>query len=375
MKFEIARQLLDTTLQNVSKGLSTKTPLPVLMGIQIIAKNNKLVFVTTNKEISVQVILDASENLIVYEEGSCVVPGKYFLDIVKKIEGERVEFTLFDEVTIKIISKNSDFTLVAYDKRNFPRTSFDPIGSSLRISCKELKQIVKQTSFACATTENRVILTSINFLIKDQLVTIIATDSFRLAKKTFHLEESRQLIQMNIPCKSIEEFIKIIPDSNEEVELFISNNHALFKYNNLSFLSRLVEGLYPNTSNLFRKEYMLTAKFNRQELISAVDRASLFTDIDNLNLVKLNFKGDGKNVEIASNSTEVGRVLETVTALEISQNIQFQIAFSAKYLLDAIKAFNSNEITLNFTGEIESAMVSSEQEPDLIQLLIPLKPF
>ena len=99
MKFEISRSLLDNTLQSVSKGLSNKTPLPILMGIQLIAKEDQLTFITTNKEISVRVILEKSEDLDIVEEGSCVVPGKYFVDIVKRIEGEKVEFALFDSTT------------------------------------------------------------------------------------------------------------------------------------------------------------------------------------------------------------------------------------------------------------------------------------
>ena len=144
MKFEISRSLLDNTLQSVSKGLSNKTPLPILMGIQLIAKDNQLTFITTNKEISVRVILDKSENLEIIEEGSCVVPGKYFVDIVKRIEGEKVEFALFDSNTIKIYSKNSDFTLRAYEKSNFPNTNFDLNSQPLILKSKELKQIVSK---------------------------------------------------------------------------------------------------------------------------------------------------------------------------------------------------------------------------------------
>ena len=84
MRFEIKRSLLDTALQNVSKGLSTKTPMPILMGVQLTAKNNELIFITTNKEISVRVVIKENDDLKIDEEGSCVVPGKYFVDIVKK---------------------------------------------------------------------------------------------------------------------------------------------------------------------------------------------------------------------------------------------------------------------------------------------------
>ena len=190
MKFEISRTLLDSTLQNVSKGLSNKTPLPILMGIQITAKDKQLTFITTNKEISVRVILDESNDLTILENGTCVVPGKYFVDIVKRIEGSKVEFALFDATTIKIYSKNSDFTLRAYDKHNFPATNFDLNTQPIVLKSKELKQIVKQTAFACSTSEERIILTSVNLTIKDNDLTVITTDSFRLARRNSKLSKT-----------------------------------------------------------------------------------------------------------------------------------------------------------------------------------------
>ena len=373
MKFEISRQLLDTTLQNVSRGLSTKTPMPILNGVFLTAKNSQLIFVTTNKDISIQIILDENEELTIEEEGSCVVPGKYFVDIVRKIEGEKIQFILFENTTIKIFSKNSDFTLIAYDKYSFPKTSFEPGGDEFALSCKELKQIVRQTSFACAAVDARVILTSISFDIKNDNLTVNATDSYRLAKKTTVLNESVSNVQINIPSKSLEEFTKIIPDSQEELKVYVNNNHVLFIYNNISFMSRLIDGMYPRLNNLFNDQNILKASFNKNEIIAAVDRASLFTDVEKLSIVRLNFKNDNENMEIASTATEIGKVVETVSIIEKSNNIDLQIAFSSKYLLEALKAFDSNEITISFTGEQRPATISSKDDETLIQLLIPVR--
>ncbi len=377
MKFEIKRTLLDTTLQNVSKGLSNKTPMPILMGIQIIAKNDTLTFITTNKEISIKVVLEADkENLIIYEDGSCVAPGKYFVDIVKRIEGENVEFTLFDETTIKIISKSSDFTLVAYEKNNFPITNFDTKTTPITLNQKELKQMIKQTSFACATSENRISLTSININIKDDQLIMTATDSFRLAKRTTILQENTQdRIQINVPCKALEELSKIITDQNEEIKLFISNNQALFKVKNISFLTRLVEGNYPDTTNLIPRNFLLSIKLNKENLISVVDRASLFIDSENMSFVKFSLSAANNNIEISSNSTEIGRVVENIIPLEVSEKQDFQIAFSTKYLLEALKAFETDEISMYFSGEIKATVITSEKFTNLKQLLLPVRIF
>ena len=376
MKFEISRTLLDNTLQSVSKGLSNKTPLPILMGIQIIAKDNALTFITTNKEISVRVILDQSENLEIIEDGSCVVPGKYFVDIVKRIEGEKVEFVLVDETTIKIYSKNSDFTLRAYEKSNFPNTNFDLKSQPIVLKSKELKQIVKQTAFACSTSEERIILTSINLTIKDNQLTVIATDSFRLARRTSSISSDfNSKIQINIPCKSLEEFSKILNDYNEDVNVYLSNNQILFKISNLSFMSRLVEGSYPDTSSLIPNDFLLSIKLNREELISVVNRASLFIDSENISFVKFSLTKNSNNIEISSNSTEIGRVVESLKPLEVSEDQDFQIAFSTKYLMDALKAFETQDVVMYFRGEIKPAIITSENNTELKQLLIPVRTF
>lgn len=376
MKFEISRTLLDNTLQSVSKGLSNKTPLPILMGIQIIAKDNLLTFITTNKEISVRVVLESSDDLEIIEDGSCVVPGKYFVDIVKRIEGTKVEFALFDETTIKIYSKNSDFTLRAYEKNNFPNTNFDLNTQPIILKSKDLKQIVKQTSFACSTSEERIILTSINLTIKDNQLTVIATDSFRLARRTSSISSDfNSKIQINIPCKSLEEFSKILNDYTEDVKVFISNNQVLFKVANLSFMSRLVEGSYPDTSSLIPNDFLLSIKLNREELIAVVNRASLFIDSENISFVKFSLSKNSNNIEISSNSTEIGRVVESLKPIEVSEEQDFQIAFSTKYLMDALKAFETQDVIMYFRGEIRPAIITSDSNVELKQLLIPVRTF
>ena len=346
------------------------------MGIQIIAKDNLLTFITTNKEISVRVVLESSDDLEIIEDGSCVVPGKYFVDIVKRIEGTKVEFALFDETTIKIYSKNSDFTLRAYEKNNFPNTNFDLNTQPIILKSKDLKQIVKQTSFACSTSEERIILTSINLTIKDNQLTVIATDSFRLARRTSSISSDfNSKIQINIPCKSLEEFSKILNDYTEDVKVFISNNQVLFKVANLSFMSRLVEGSYPDTSSLIPNDFLLSIKLNREELIAVVNRASLFIDSENISFVKFSLSKNSNNIEISSNSTEIGRVVESLKPIEVSEEQDFQIAFSTKYLMDALKAFETQDVIMYFRGEIRPAIITSDSNVELKQLLIPVRTF
>lgn len=374
MKFTINRELLLETLLNVSRGLSDKKPYPVLTGIQIKAEKDHIVFVTTNKEISVQIILEQNNEVIIQDTGACVVPGKYFVEIVKKLEGKDVEFTLFESTTIKIISERSDFTLVTYDNSLFPTINFTPSASATHIEAQTLKNIIKQTTFAAATSEARMVLTSVNFKFYGQRLEITATDSFRLARKNLEFDEQFDSKIINIPSKSLEEFNKILEESKEDVEIFIVDKTAVFKYRNVTFITRLVEGVYPDTTSLFPKDQMLSIKFNRSEILSAVDRASLFTGTDNLSIVKFTITAN-KAVEISSNSSEIGKVVEEIYPLEVSEPLNFQIAFSTRYLEEAIKSFENQTITIKFTGEIKPAIIVGEKEQDLIQLLLPVRVF
>lgn len=374
MKFIIERELLQQTLINVSRGLSDKKPLPVLTGIKIVANETELIFTTTNREISVQITLPVNEKLIIDETGYCVVPGKYFVEISKKIEGEMVDFTLFEESTIKIVSDKSDFTLIAYDKEFFPNVNFESKNVPISFTSKNLKQLIKQTAFAAATSESRIILTSVNFVLNDDTLTVTATDSFRLARKEETIAPTSLKTIFNIPSKSLEELGKILDDSTDEVNMYLIDKTVLFNFKNINFLTRLVEGSYPDTSGLFPKEQLLSIKFRKSDLVSAIDKASLFTNTDNLSVVKISVSGS-KTIEISSNSTEIGKVVEEVEPLEISENLAFQTAFSTKYFSDALKALDNQEIIVNFTGEIKPAVIKGENDAQLIQLLLPVRVF
>ncbi len=374
MKFKIQRQILLTTLTEVAHGLSYKTPMPVLTGIKIDAYLDTLIFTTSNREISVQVRLEKNDQFQILEEGSCVVPGKYFIEIAKKIEESMINFVLFDDTTIKITTEKTDFTLSALDKNSFPAISFDKSGLPIILKSSVLKKAIKQTNFAAGVTEARVILTGVCFEIKDRTLNMIATDSYRLAKKTIELDQDYQYTKINVPSKSLDELEKILLDSEDEVEIYLISNKALIIVGHIAFITRLIEGNYPDTSSLFPRDQLTTLDLKKSEILATVDRASLFTNLDSSNIIKFVINAN-KSVQVASTNNEIGKVVEEITPLNIPTVNNFQTAFSAKYFNEAIKAFNSNIITINFTGEIKPFVISSDSEPGLLQLILPVRIF
>ena len=374
MKFTIKRDLLLDALNNVSRGLSSKTPMPVLTGIKIEVANNNITLITTNREISVRVVLDQVETIDVVEDGVCVVPGKYFIDIVKKLEGEKVEFTLFDTNTIKIISERTTFTLISLDYTNYPNINFAVNSDPIILNSQKLKNFIRQTSFAAGVNEARMVLTGVCLEIDKNNIQMTATDSYRLAKKVTTEEKEYPKTKIIIPSKSIEELSKILEDESEDVKMYFANNRALFEYKNISFVTRLIEGSFPDTSSIIPTEHIVEITFNKGVLLSTVDRASLFTTQNNGSIIKLITNADG-SVQIASISTEIGKVVDEIVPLKMDKICNFQIAFSAKYFLEAIKAFDGAEVVIKFTGELKPFLLASNDDEKYIQVILPVKYF
>lgn len=373
MKFTINRDLLLEALNNVSRGLSSKTPMPVLTGIKIEVTNKNITLITTNREISVKVVLDEIENIDIYEDGVCVVPGKYFIDIIKKLEGKKIEFTLFDANTIKIISERTTFTLISLDCTNYPNINFDVSGNPITIESQSLRNYIRQTSFAAGVNEARMVLTGVCLEANQNKLQMIATDSYRLAKKTTISADNYQKTKIIIPSKAIEELSKILEDENEVVKMYFANNRALFEYKNITFITRLIEGTFPDTSSIIPTEHIVEITFNKNNLLSTVDRASLFTTQNNGSIIKL--LTDNGTVQIASISTEIGKVVDEIVPLKMDKICHFQIAFSAKYFLEAIKAFDGDEIVIKFTGELKPFLLTSPEDDNFIQVILPVRYF
>jgi DNA polymerase-3 subunit beta len=372
MNFQINKNVLLNNLLIAQKALSNKTPNPALQGIKLDVLEDELIVTTSNSDIAIKLSIKDS-SLDVESTGSLLIPGKYFIEIVRKLDGLKVNLSLVADNTLRIEADRSDITLNMMDLEDYPELSFSEKVKSIKINVRILKSIIRQTSFATSTIENRPILTGVNFKVDGNKLTSIATDSYRLSQKEIELKESYEPLNIIVPGKSLEELIKVLNNNNDMVEIHIDHSKVLFKYNNILFQSRLLEGNYPETSKLIPTEFPTVIKFNKEDLSTAIERASLLSSRDGNNaIVKLNLRKDNV-IEITSNSPEIGKVLEEVYPVDEIIGTPFRIAFSSKYILDALKIFNSSEVSINFTGEIRPFVIKGEYDDKMLQLILPVR--
>lgn len=372
MNFQINKDTLLNNLITAQKALSNKTPNPALQGIKLEVFTDHLVITTSNSDIAIKVeVKDPSLN--VKSEGAVLIPGKYFIEIIRKLDGLKVTLSQVADNMLRIEADRSDITLNMMDIDDYPELEFSEKVKSIKINVRTLKTIIRQTAFATSSIENRPILTGVNFKIDGKSLKAIATDSYRLSQKEIELDATYEPLNIIIPGRSLDELIKVLENNNEFVELHFDHSKILFKYNNLLFQSRLLEGNYPETSKLVPTEFPIIIKFNKENLTTAIERASLLSSRDgNNSIVKLSLRQDNI-VEITSNSPEIGKVLEEVYPVDEIVGTPFKIAFSSKYIIEALKVFNSSEVAINFTGEIRPFVLKGEYDENMIQLILPVR--
>lgn len=372
MLFSIDREVLLENLNIIAKGIPSKTPLNSLKGIKLNVLENQIVMTSSNTNISIQAIIN-DKSLNVKSTGDVVVPGLFLIDIVRKVNSPKIEMALLEDRVFIIKANRSEFKLNIFDYEDYPEIKFIDDENPLKIDSKALKNLIKETIFTCSTSEKRPILTGLNLKLDDGKLTCTATDSFRLSQKVLYLQynENKDVV---IPSSSLDDLVKIIENINGEINITIKDKNVLFKFNNILFQSRILEGNYPDTSRFIPSEFLLTIKFDREELLQALDRVSLLSPKDkdrNFNIISFSLRED-KIVEITSKNTEIGNALEEVVPIEVNGS-RFNIAFSSRYLIEILRVYTSPEITLNFTGEVKPFIIKGELDTNLTTLILPVK--
>ncbi|EGQ3179050.1 DNA polymerase III subunit beta [Staphylococcus pseudintermedius] len=376
MEFSIQRDYFITQLNDTLKAISPRATLPILTGIKIDATNEGIVLTGSDSEISIEITIpnqvDGQEIINVVEPGSVVLPGRFFVDIIKKLPGKEVKLSTNEQFQTLITSAHSEFNLSGLDPDQYPLLPQVSSDDALQLPVKVLKNIIAQTNFAVSTSETRPVLTGVNWLIQQNELLCTATDSHRLAVRKLKLEEEIEDKNVIIPGKALAELNKIMTDSENHIDIFFASNQVLFRVGNVNFISRLLEGHYPDTSRLFPENYEIKLGLNNSDFYHAIDRASLLAREGGNNVIKLS-TGDTQ-IELSSTSPEIGTVKEEVTANDVEGG-NLKISFNSKYMMDALKAIDNEEVEVEFFGTMKPFILKPKDDDTVTQLILPIRTY
>lgn len=373
MKLEIKQTILLEHLNYVIKGISNKNIIPILNCIKFELENDGLFLMSTDNDIAIKTFIAKDDIEMIDKCGSIVVSGRYIYDIVRKLPNEIVTIEEVIDHKLFITTTNSSFNLNCNNPEEFPVLDLNDHKSPIFIDKRVFKNIIKQTSFATSSQESRPVLTGLNFKIDGNSLECTGTDSYRLAKTTIELSTSiEEAVNIIIPTRNLNELIKLIVDDEGQIELHVFNNKIIFKFNSIIMMSRLINGTYPDTSKSIPPEFMLEIKVNLNNFYDSIDRASLLTNEADKNTIKLESKNN--EIVVSSNIPEIGNVEETLT-VQKNNNEEIQIAFSSKYMIDALKALESQEVELLFNGDVKPIILRNPENKNMIQLISPIRTY
>ena len=371
MKFIVKKNILLENLLNTSKAISSRNLIPILTGIKFDLKEEGLYLSASDSDISIRTFIKKDDITEIIETGSIVISGKYIVEIIRKLPDSDISIEVVDGFNMIVQTTGSEFNLNGIDPNEFPNLDLEETKNPIVINTVTFKNIVNQTFFCTSLSETRPLLTGINFKLNDDILEIIATDSYRLARKQIELKDKYENdFNIVIPSKNLVELARMLDDDKENINLHIFSNKVLFKYKNIVFLSRLISGTYPVSSNIIPTEFKVDIECNYNDLYDMIDRASLLTSDKEKNTIKLTLKN--KELMISSNSPEIGKVEEKIL---IDNSGEIAISFSSKYMLEAIKSFNSDKVHILMNNDNSPIIVKSDDEKTLVQLVLPIKTY
>lgn len=363
MKISILRTELSEAVSNVSRAVSNKASIPALEGILIKAYGEKISISGYDLEIGMTTTIDAT----IHQEGEIVVSAKLFSEIVRKLPEEVVCIETDDRMITYITSGQADYQIVGMSSVEYPDLPSFEETDSLEIEGETLKEMIRQTVYAVSDNMQKPIYTGSLFEIKNKIFKIVAVDGFRMAIRQ-EAVDSEINTEFVVPGKTQQEVLKLITSDEVKVNIIVGMRHIMFKINNYSVISRLIEGTFLDYNSTIPKDKKTEVVVNTRKVINAVDRMSLLNGDKIKSPVKCEFVGD----EIRfSCSSAIGKANDTVKAPIIGEEVT--IGFNNRFLLDALKNIDSDEVKIVINGGLSPMIITPVKGDSFINLVVPMR--
>lgn len=371
MYFKISKKEFYEGLSTVARAISNYSPLPAFSGIKFEVNEKEICLIGSDSDISIKFYLRKNDDyqLEILKTGSIVIESKYILDIVRKIDSDIIEVEILDGCTTRISGNHSDYKINGMYANEYPLIDFSNCDDEFEMDCDVLKNIINETTFATSEKETRPVLSGVNFNCNGTILTCISTDSYRLSKKQVAIDKPFHF-NITIPAKSLNEVAKSL-ESENALKVSISDKKVQFILKNVIIQTRLIDGLYPDTSKLIPEAFQYTMTVDLKEMISAIDRIS-FIKNDGVSVIRLSMNRD--ECILSSKSKEVGSALEILSTASF-EGENLAISFNGKYVFEALKVIKSQLVTISFNGEMMPFVIKGVDNDQLIELVLPVRTY
>ena len=380
MKLVCSQSEFNSALQLVTRAVASRPTHPVLANVLLTADSvtNRLSLTGFDLNLGIQTSFTASVEV----SGAITLPARLLGEIVSKLSNDSpITLNLDDSGDqVELNSLAGSYHMRGLSADDFPDLPLVESGNSIKVKSSLLVEALKATLFASSSDEAKQLLTGVHLTFDDNSLEAAATDGHRLAvlKLNNHLNQksednNEENFSVTLPSRSLREIERLLSliTSEDNVNLFYDRGQVVFLSENQIITSRTLEGTYPNYHQLIPNEFLNTFEFNRREFISALERIAVLADQHN-NVVKLTAEKNNKLVKINADVQDVGSGSESISSNFESKD--FQIAFNVKYVLDGLKAVDSENIFLRCNAPTTPAILSPDlEEKNFTYLVMPVQ--
>jgi DNA polymerase III subunit beta len=362
LRITVAKDELAAKLGVVARGVSTRTAVLVLGGIQLRAEGSQLQLAATDMEVSLRASLDAQ----VADEGTVVVPGRLLLEIARSLPDNEVSIEHHpDEAVVVVSAGSATYRLHTYSAEDFPRLPDVESVALHGVEREALVETVSRVGRSASRDESRPVLTGILVRFEPGKIVMAATDSYRLAVKETAFEGSLPELEAIIPARALQELARIASGA-EEVQLGVHENHVVFGADGTWLTTRRIDGQFPNYRQLLPEQFEYELPLPREEVLDVVRRVSLMAQRNSP--LRLRF-AEGE-LTVSAVTQDVGEAREALPAPFTGDPLE--IGFNAEFLRDGLESVESDSITFKLISPLRPAVLEGETD-DYVYLIMPIR--
>ena len=363
MKIICSKSNLLNGVNTVSKAVPSKTTMSILECILIDANKGEIKLTANDMELGIETVIDGE----IKEKGIIALDAKIFLEMVRKLPDNDV--TIETDATYKatITCEKAKFNIVGKSGEDFSYLPQIERSESIVVSQFTLNEIIRQTIFSIADNFTNKILTGELFEINGDVLKVVSSDGLRISLRKIQLKNSYPAKKVIVPGKTLNEVSKILAgDIDKDVNIFFTDKHILFEFDNTTVVSRLIEGEYLKIDNILSADYETKIKLNKKEFLGCIDRSTLLIKEGDKKPIILNILDDV--MELKMNSI-VGSLDEELDISKMGKDLM--IGFDPKFLIDALKVIDDEEIEIKLLNSKAPCFIKDDEE-NYIYLILPV---
>ncbi|MEF2800552.1 MAG: DNA polymerase III subunit beta [Acutalibacter sp.] len=363
MKFTVNKSDITEAVSNIQRAVSTKTSIPALEGILLSATETGLELCAYDLELGITTVIPA----FVVEPGKAVLSAKLFSDIVRRTPAETVTVSVDEKNMATLESGYSRFSIIGIPAEEFPELPKLSDSTQISLPGALLKSMIRQTLFAIAESDAKPIHQGSLFSLENGILDVVSVDGYRLAVRREPVDFSEDL-SFVVPGKTLSELLKLIKDSEEPVEISAGRRHILFKIDNYTVISSLLEGEFLNYKAAIPPESQTEVVLKTREAIDSVERVSLLITDRLKSPIRCLF--DNNEVKLNC-TTSMGRASDQLDVEMTGQSVE--IGFNNRYLLEALRNTECDEVKVQLGGPLSPMKVVPKEGDSFLFLVLPVR--